>query len=72
MWNSHNGKKGNFYYINCMNMYNYFENYCNVCNYPNKDKYNTFITNITRRYNLDKKRIEFAGNDRQYCFKKEA
>ena len=61
-----------FYYINCMNMYNYFENYCNVCNYPNKDKYNTFITNITRRYNFDKKRIEFAGNDRQYCFKKEA
>ena len=58
-------------------MYLEISEYCEqfyqlVCNYPNKDKYNTFVTNITRRYNLDKKRIDFSVSDRQYCFKKEA
>ena len=71
MWNVHDGKKGNFYYINCMHMFQKYEHFCMTCNHTNKEKYNTFITNITQRYNLDKKQIEFAKNDRQYCFKKD-
>jgi hypothetical protein len=54
-----------------MDLYNKYEHFCNVCNHVNKDKYNTFIINTTQKYKLNKKRIEFSGNDRQYCFKKE-
>ena len=52
-------------------MYQKYEHFCMTCNHSNKEKYNAFVTNITQRYNLDKKRIEFAGNDRQYFFKKD-
>ena len=45
-----NSKKGNFYYINCMDLYNikFYEHFCNACNHVNKDKYNTFIINILK------------------------
>ena len=71
MWIKHNGKKGDFYYVNCMELYNIYEQFCNVCNHVNKDKYNSFIINITQKYHLDKKRIDFSTTNCQYCLKKD-
>ena len=48
MWKLHKGKKGDFYYINCMDMYRNYEHYCMTCNYNNKEIYNMFIIKLTK------------------------
>ena len=61
--------KKDFHYINCLEIYQKYEDFCITCNHTSKEKYDTFIINITQRYNLDKKENRILKKYSKILFK---